>query len=334
MSFGQQPSNFQNVSDAASNAYTSVADSISGLKDTVSSSMSEYSSPASLGDASNDFLQSNSIIARIAFILFAIILFNILLRLGMFLLGYFSKTNTNPYLIQGLIDGGRAIWVKQDPKDDNAVTLLRSNNKPSGIEWTWSVWLFVNSVGSVGGSTPGSNPTVSLDNSNYHHIFHKGTNSYGSNGVSILNNGPGVYLSYNQDPTIHIVMDTVVENSPATIDINNVPLKKWFHLLIRLQNNSVDVYINGVISAHTILDNVPKQNYYDVFVCDKGGFDGSLSNLRYYASALNVFSINSIVAAGPNLTPSVSPAVGASNPATKPKYASSYLSNMWYTSRL
>lgn len=328
-----QPSTFQNVSGAASNAYSSVADSISGLKDTVSSSMSEYSSPASLGEASNDFLQSNSIIARIAFILFAIILFNILLRLGMFLLGYFSKTNTNPYLIQGLIDGGRAIMVKQDPKDDNAVTLLRSNNKPSGIEWTWSVWLFINSVGSVG-TAPGSTSTVARDNSNYHHIFHKGTNSFGADGVSILNNGPGVYLSYNQDPTIHIVLDTVVQNAPATIDINNVPLKKWFHLLIRLQNNSLDVYMNGVISAHTILDNVPKQNYYDVLVCANRGFDGSLSNLRYYASALNVFSINSIVAAGPNLTPSTSPAVGASNPATVPKYGASYLSSLWYTSKL
>jgi hypothetical protein len=334
MSFGQQPSTFQNVSGAASNAYASVADSISGLKDTVSSSMSEYSSPASLGEASSDFLQSNSIIARIAFILFVIILFNILLRLGMFLLGYFSKTNTNPYLIQGLIDGSRAIWIKQDPIDDDAVTLLRSNNKPSGIEWTWSVWLFINSVGSVG--TSAGVGTVAIDNANYQHIFHKGTNSYDANGVSRLNNGPGVYLSYNQDPTIHIVMDTVVENTPATIDINNVPLKKWFHLLIRLQNNSVDVYMNGVISAHTILDNVPKQNYYDVFVCNglSKGFDGSLSNLRYYASALNVFSINSIVAAGPNLTPSVSPAVGASNPATKPRYGASYLSSLWYTSKL
>jgi hypothetical protein len=330
-----QPSTFQNISGAASNVYASVADSVSGFKNTVSSSMSEYASPASLGEASSDFLQSNSIIARIAFIFFVIILFNILLRLGMFLLSYFSKTNTNPYLIEGLIDGSKAIWVKQDPKDDNSVPLLRSNNKPTGIEWTWSVWLFVNAVGSpsTDGSTPG---TVASSNNNYHHIFHKGTNSYGADGVSTLNNGPGVYLSFNQDPTIHIVLDTVVQTAPATMDINNIPLKKWFHLLIRLQNNSVDVYINGVISAHTILDNVPKQNYYDVFVCDGiyGGFNGSLSNLRYYASALNIFSINSIVVAGPNLTPSTSRSVGAANPTKSPKYNSSYLSNLWYTSKL
>uniref|UniRef100_A0A6C0K1V9 LamG-like jellyroll fold domain-containing protein n=1 Tax=viral metagenome TaxID=1070528 RepID=A0A6C0K1V9_9ZZZZ len=328
----EQPSAFQNVSGAASNAYSSVADSISGLKNSISSSMSEYSSPTSLGDASSDFLQSNSIIARIAFVLFVVILFNILLRLGMFLLNYFSQSNTNPYLIQGLIDGNKSIWVKQDPKDDNSVPLLRSNNKPSGIEWTWSVWLFVNDVGTPGAS--GSSPTVLTNNDRYHHIFHKGTNSYATNGVASLNNGPGVYLSYNQNPTIHIVLDTVVQIEPATMNIDNIPLKKWFHLLIRLQNNNIDVYMNGVISAHKILDNVPKQNYYDVFVCDHGGFNGSLSNLRYYASALNIFSINAIVSAGPNLSPSTSPAVGASNSAKAPKYGASYLSSLWYTSKL
>lgn len=332
MSEGQ--STFQNLSGSASNAYSSVSDSMSNLKNTVSSNMSEYASSANLGEASSDFLQSNSIIARIAFIFLVVILFNILLRLGMFLFSYFSRDNENPYLILGLIPGGTAIRVVQDPKDENSVPLHRSNNQPSGIECTWSVWLFINSVGTTSvGQTPGT-VTSSGANPNYQHIFHKGVPSYNSNGIATLTNGPGVYLSSSESPTIRIIMDTVVQNAPATIDIDNIPLKKWFHLLLRLQNNSVDVYINGVISAHAILDNVPKQNYYDVYVCDKGGFNGSLSNLRYYSSALNVFTINSIVSAGPNLTPSTSPSVGAANPAKAPKYGFSYLSGIWYTSRL
>jgi hypothetical protein len=322
-----QPSTLQNVSGAASNAYSSVADSFSSLKNNVSSSMSEYSSPTSLGEASSDFLQSNSIIARLAFILFVIILFNVLLRLGMFLLSYFSRTDTNPYLIKGLIDGSRPVWVPQDPKNDYSVTLLRSNNQSTGIEWTWSVWLFINAVGEL---AKNDSPNGGFK---YSHIFHKGTNDYDSTGISLINNGPGVYLSDNENPTIHIVLDTVVDGNPGLIDINNIPLKKWFHLLIRLQNNSLDAYINGVISAHIVLDNVPKQNYYDVYVC-ANGFKGSLSNLRYYASALNIFSINAIVSAGPNLTPSTSKAVGAANPAKPPKYKPSYLSSTWYSAKL
>jgi len=323
---------FQNISGAASNAYSSAADSISNLKNTMSSSMSDYSSPSSLGEASNDFLQSNSIIAKIAFILLVVILFNILLRLGIFLLNYFAKTNENPYLIKGLIDGSKAIRVIQDPINEDSVSLQRSDNKPTGIEYTWSVWLFINSVGSTA--------SIRNDNNHFHHIFHKGTNTYSTDinssnfGLSTLSNGPGVYLSYKNIPTIRVIMDTVSENQPAVIDVDNIPLKKWFNLMVRIQNTSLDIYINGVISAHSIMDNVPKQNFYDVFVCDHSGFDGSLSNLRYYASALNIFSINEIVARGPNLTPSVSASVGRSNAYNSGKSGFRYLSNLWYSSKL
>lgn len=255
----------------------------------------------------------------------------------MFLLNYFSKTNTNPYLIYGLIDGSKAIRVNQDPKDEYSVQIMRSNNKPTGIECTWSVWLFIDQVGTS--STDGNDlrdvlpEATSSELVKYRHIFHKGTLDGLSAGMYRLHNAPGVYLSNNANPTLRIQMDTV-NGDPAVIDINNIPLKKWFHLLLRLQNNSMDVYVNGIISAHTILESVPKQNYYDVFICANGGFSGSLSNLRYYASALNIFAINAIVSAGPNLTPSTSKSVGSSSTAKAPEYGSSYLSTVWYNSKL
>jgi hypothetical protein len=67
----------------------------------------------------------------------------------------------------------------------------------------------------------------------------------------------------------------------------------------------------------------PKQNYYDITVC--GGFNGSLSNLRYYDHALNVFDINNIIMFGPNTIPSKL----ASNSGGSGNYA--YLSSQWYT---
>ena len=167
----------------------------------------------------------------------------------------------------------------------------------------------------------------------YSHIFHKGSKSIDSSGIANINNGPGVYLGTTPDPTLHIIMDTVVANSPAVVDINNIPLKKWFHLLIRMQNTSMDIYINGVVTSHIILDNVPKQNFQDVFLCLNGGFNGSISNLRYYAHALDVFAINALVLRGPNLKPSTSAAVSSANPGAAAKSGFSYLSSLWYTRR-
>jgi hypothetical protein len=65
-----------------------------------------------------------------------------------------------------------------------------------------------------------------------------------------------------------------------------------------MQNKIMDVYVNGVVANRHVFKNVPKQNYSDIQV---GGFNGNLSDLRYFNAALNVFQINNIVMAGPNL---------------------------------
>jgi hypothetical protein len=109
------------------------------------------------------------------------------------------------------------------------------------------------------------------------------------------------------------------------MEIPNIPINKYFHLAIRCQNKYIDVYINGTVVYRVDLVNVPKQNYYDIEVCGKGGFNGNLSNLRYYSKSLSVIEINDIVMKGPDLNvSSIAPNNSASN------VGSAYLSNIWY----
>lgn len=117
-------------------------------------------------------------------------------------------------------------------------------------------------------------------------------------------------------------MDTLVsDDKNDTITINNIPIKKWFHLAIRVKNTVMDVYVNGVIAQRQVLSNLPKQNYESVYVAQQGGFTGSISNLRYYQYALNVFEINNIVNYGPNMN------IAKSSPSTNDYH---YLSKNWY----
>ena len=81
----------------------------------------------------------------------------------------------------------------------------------------------------------------------------------------------------------------------------------------------MDVYINGTMTQRHIFTNVPIQNYDDVYICANGGFSGTLSDLRYFNRALNVFEINNIVSSGPNLTYS-----------NGTKDSPSQLSYLWY----
>ena len=60
-------------------------------------------------------------------------------------------------------------------------------------------------------------------------------------------------------------------------------------------------HINGVLDNRTNLLTLPKQNYYDVFVGDSGGFSGYISSLNYYAYALNYDQIQSDFVKGPNM---------------------------------
>jgi hypothetical protein len=84
------------------------------------------------------------------------------------------------------------------------------------------------------------------------------------------------------------------------------------------------MYINGTLSKRTVLPDVPKQNYADIYVCGNGGFPGALSNLRYYPYALNVFEIGAISWYGPNTSASsLTATLSANNGYT-------YLSNLWY----
>lgn len=113
----------------------------------------------------------------------------------------------------------------------------------------------------------------------------------------------------------------VSQTSIPTIEIANIPIKRWFHIAIRQQNKIMDVYMNGTIAKRYTFENLPKQNYDDIHIAPNGGFIGKLSNLRYFDSALNVFQITNIAMAGPDLT--------NADDAKDTKF--DYLSSSWYS---
>ena len=297
---------------------TGISNAISGLKNTVGESMDNFSSKLSV-NAGSEYLQSNSAVAKFVFLIFALIVFLILMNLGIALIGYFLQPAKSPFLVNGMISGNANVHITQDPKNTGSIPIFRSNNQDKGIEFTWSTWLYIADV-----DTTSSDAALT-----YRHIFNKGNSDYDkTSGIATVNNGPGLYLA-KESNILRVVMDTVDPADKNTvIDISNVPLKKWVHVAIRLQNKIVDVYINGTISARLNLINVPKQNYNDVYIGYNGGFPGSLSDLRYNDYALNVFQINNMVMMGPNtksseLATNVTAATG--------DY--SYLSGSWYSSK-
>jgi len=295
----------QSTIDNISNTYENAKGSLTNTFD-------DFSTKATVGvAATSGFLNSNTLIAKFAFIILVLIVFLFLINLGISIIHYFTQASTDPYIIKGMISGSTAMTVSQNPKDTESKPIYKSNNESEGLEFTWSTWLYINDLGK--------------DSKKYQHVFSKGDNQFDpTTNLASVNNAPGMYISPMTNK-LHIIMDSVDSSDTNTIiDVDNVPLKKWFHVAIRATNINIDVYVNGIVVSRLEMSNTPKQNFGDVYVCQNGGFMGKLSSLRYFNNALNVFEINKLVASGPDLT---------SSDADPNDSGFKYLSNYWYSSK-
>jgi len=303
-------STVNNASEGISSLGTNISENVNNASEYVKDSMSSFEDSDLVG-SSGEFLKSNSLIAKFSFLILVLIGFMILLNLGIRIIGFFMQPNTSPKLINGTMNGANEVVISQDPKNSQAIPVLRSNNQNKGIEFTWSLWMYINDVA----KTP-----------RYSNVFNKGNASYNENGIASVNNGPGLYID-NENNDLVIVMNTVdVHDYEEIIVIKDVPLRKWFHCIIRIENTALDVYINGAIVSRAVLQDVPKQNYENVNICKNGGFNGNLSDLQYFDKAISIFQINNIVAWGRNTS---SANENASGDASGFPY---YLSNLWYSS--
>jgi len=299
-----------------------IDDKVNDISQSVKSSMDGFSQQVDVNSgASLTFLDSNTIIAKFAFIILVVIVFLFMLNLGItFLSNYFSPSN-NPYVTHGISDGNDGASISQDPKLVDSVLIKRSNNEKDGLEFTWSTWIYIKEL-----------PPSGSDKTHYH-IFNKGNDEFNEEGIATINNCPGLYLlmkdSNKSTAVLELIINVVdINNKDEKMTIEDIPIRKWVNVIIRCKNTMIDVYINGTITKRLNLNGAPIQNYNDVHVCKNDGFKGNISNLMYYNKAIDIFTINQIVSSGPDIMPSV-----ISNAGTLPNNYN-FLSNLWYSNKI
>jgi len=260
------------------------------------------------------FIQTNTTISKFVFILLIIVIFLSLFHIGLFILQNMYSTKRNPFIVNGIVDSNQLNIYSSNPNLDNSIPIMRSVNELNGIEFTWSVWFYIDDL-------------FLNNNTKYRRIFSKGnsniqdinSDTYES---KFLNNSPGLYLNQN-DNIITIVLNTYSKTSDVyeTIEIDNIPIQNWVNCIITVKNKKVNIFINGILKKSYILNDVLKQNYYDTYVGDKNGFGGYISSLKYYDYAINDDSIQYIMNKGPNLSKENN---------DKLSYNAPYLSLKWY----
>ena len=226
------------------------------------------------------------------FVSFVVVL--IVLGCTYLILKYFGGSSTTPSGISSLssvvVDGKKEITV-QGPTP-------RSFNQPEGIAFSYAGW-------------------VRVDDFTYRYgtqkiVFTKGT----EDGKTAC---PAVLIDANTN-TMLVKIDTF--GGQELIPISNIPAKKWVHFVVAIDQDSVDVYINGTLHTHHTLTQMPKQNSGSVYIAPGGGFDGKIGSLDYYNYLLKPNDVSPLLLTAPQ-----------PDPADKPDALPPYFDISWWTGR-
>ncbi len=206
----------------------------------------------------------------------------------------------------------REYTLTQDPTVDaagrlnpNYKPIALSDNERTGIEFTYSFFIFVN-------------PTTFNSNSDLLHVFHKGF----SKQYPLL--GPGVYMMGNEN-TMRVYMNSTTSWS-THVDVPNLPVQKWVHVAIVCRAGGLEIFINGDLKNKVNFSGgVPYQNFQDIVVFSQrhieipsgdtdtpvatsvrpvlrvnGAFQGLLSRLRYFNYAISYNQLAAMMNEGPS----------------------------------
>jgi hypothetical protein len=97
-------------------------------------------------------------------------------------------------------------------------------------------------------------------------------------------------------------MNTLGSTTNESFEVKNIPIQDWVHVSIVQSGYITNVYINGKITDSYRASKLPLLNYGDLYINAYGGYDGFISQFRYFAYTLKPYQIEKIYEDGPSLT--------------------------------
>jgi hypothetical protein len=196
----------------------------------------------------------------------------------------------------------RVLVIHQDPsKYTDAKPLGLSVNERTGIEFAYSFYIYVL-------------PQTFTGTASMKHVMHKG---YAFPWPLM---GPGVFIC-GETNTMRVIMNTY-KNPYTAADVKNIPVNKWFHVVLNCYKGGLDVHVNGNLATRIpFKGTLPYQNFQDLYLFANvhnnelrasqisclptdinldGAFSGYVSNLVYTRYALSTGEIQSLLKAGPS----------------------------------
>ena len=231
---------------------------------------------------SNDLINNSSPLAMIIKVVIVVLIVMFVIYLSKKIVkNYQNYKASRVWLLNGTKDAKKRMVVLQDPSKDGAKTLRRSQNEEDGIEFSYCFWMFIDDW--------------SYRNGEWKHVMHKGNEK----GWPLR--APGVWL-HPKENKLRVYMNTF-KKIDEFVDIDNIPLNKWFNVAVCVKQKVLDIYINGNVVKSKHLEGIPKQNYGDVYINAFQGFSGYMSNIKYFDYYVSYPELTSSMGGGPSMVP-------------------------------
>jgi len=186
---------------------------------------------------------------------------------------YYKQPTDVIDILTGSISGKEAKTVQGNK-------ISRSFNQKEGATFTYTGWILVKDF----------------------------TYNYGQKRIIFTKDDcPGLYLDTTSNSLLVVIK--TFGNTPETILISNITANKWMHFAIVVDQDSVDIYINGVVRQHHTLNQLPKQNESAITMGSNAaaGWNGVLANLQYTPRSLSAGEVAALTANVPKDDLSVPP---------------------------
>jgi hypothetical protein len=110
-----------------------------------------------------------------------------------------------------------------------------------------------------------------------------------------------VTIDYNRNVSLSPTAPNAIINDDGVSDyIRNVPINRWIHVAIVVNEYASDVYIDGHLKSSNAFPNFIAQNTGDLYLCQNGGFGGMLTQVSIYDTPIPPKTFKFLYGLGPN----------------------------------
>jgi hypothetical protein len=201
------------------------------------------------------------------------------------LIYFIQKSSFNQTsLTSGLLDANKKVTISADK-------ITAGSN--GSVNYTWSVWIYVSDwsyrlgekkIVIKRGKGDERCPEITLGETENNLTIHQ-----------------AVYLDGGESKSGFMDSTNSLNGSNSICTIPNIPIQQWVSIIVSLNGRDMDCYINGKLVKTCVLSNAAYVNADDdVLITPHGGFQGNVSSVKYWSTAISPQQAWNVYRSGPS----------------------------------